>query len=305
MSSYRIVFSKQDLGYRISTLYRQKQFSIGIMDFGTKEDLIHSLDWYLENMNLSVHVLTTEFKMDQYDIQKDYPEVTFIVFKNDTTTGEFVNAMADECYTDYFLIVRSDTEIIAFDSAKLLSIMVSKDHPVAISPVMLSKSAEVMPTIRAPYIRGREIDPQSFQPNIDSDTSEPTLYPVLCLGLYDRALFQRLRGYDTEILGEYFQSIDLGVRSWLFGYKMFVTRDLALRFPNRVSVIEDRSECLGMNRFYTKALSIKRIAGKNMVSKWKPYCDKKILSEEVKMKQKNLQKTDFFTLVEKWGEKPE
>ena len=71
MSSYRIVFSKQDLGYRISTLYRQKQFSIGILDFGSKEDLTAALDWYLENMNLSIHVLSTEFKMEQYDIAKD------------------------------------------------------------------------------------------------------------------------------------------------------------------------------------------------------------------------------------------
>ena len=57
-----------------------------------------------------------------------------------------------------------------------------------------------------------------------------------------------------------------------------------------------------MNRFYTKAFSRKRIAGKNLVSKWKPFVDKKVLSEEVKKKQVNLQKTDIFTLVEKWGE---
>ena len=167
MSSYRIVFSKQDLGYRISTLYRQKQFSIGILDFGSKEDLTASLDWYLENMNLSIHVLSTEFKMEQYDIAKDYPEVTFIIFKNDTTTGEFINAMADECYTDYFFILRSDMEVVAFDGEKLLSAMGGKDHPVAIAPVMLSSNLEVMPTIRAPYIRGKEIDPQSFQPNTE------------------------------------------------------------------------------------------------------------------------------------------
>lgn len=302
MSSYRIVFSKQDLGYRISTLYRQKQFSVGILDFGNKEDLMATLDWYLENMNLSIHVLTTEFKMDRYDIQQNYPEVTFIVFKNDTTTGEYINAMADECYTDYFLMVRSDMEIIAFDGQRMLEIMGGKDHPVAISPVMLSSSGEIMPTLRAPYIRGKEVDPQSFEPNLEMVKPEPTLYPVLCLGLYDRALLQRLRGYDTDILGEYYQSLDMGVRSWLFGYKMFVSKDLVVRFPNRVSVIEDRSECSGMNRFYTKALSIKRIAGKNLVSKWKPYVDKKILTDEVKKKQINLQKTDFFSLVEKWGE---
>lgn len=302
MSNYRMVFRKQDLGFRISSLYKQKQFAVGILDFGTKDDLINTLDWYMKNMNLSLHVLTTEYKMEQYDIQTNYPEVTFIVFSNDTTTGEYINAMANECYTDYFLIVRSDTELIAFDGALLLEVLSAKDHPVVITPLMISSEGEVMPTLRTPYLRGREVDPQSFLPDMDKNVEERTLYPVLALGLYDRALFQRLRGYDPEILSEYYQSLDLGTRSWLFGCSIKFSPSLAVLFPKRVSLIEDRSECTGMNRFYTKALSIKRIAGKNLVSKWKPYVDKDCLNNEIKKKQINLQKTDFFTLIEKWDE---
>ena len=297
-----MVFRKQDLGFRISSLYKQKQFAVGILDFGTREDLENTLGWYMENMNLSLHVLTTEYRMEEYGIQSKYPEVTFIVFSSETTTGEYINAMADECYTDYFLIVRSDMELIAFDGAELLSIMAGKEHPMVICPVMLSSDAEVMPTLRAPYIRGKEVDPQSFLPSVDSDREEKTLYPVLQSGLYDRALFQRLRGFDTEIQSEYYQSIDLGTRAWLFGYSVKLTRALAVRFPKRVSIIEDRSECSGMNRFYTKALSIKRISGKNFVSKWKPYVDRNVLVNEIKKKQINLQKIDFFTLIEKWDE---
>ncbi len=302
MSSYRMVFRKQDLGFRISSLYKQKQFAVGILDFGTKEELEKSLEWYMANMNLSLHVLTTEYKMEQYDIQSKYPEVTFIVFSNDTSTGEYINAMANECYTDYFFIVRTDMELIAFNGEKLLAVMAEKNHPVVICPVMLSSDAELMPTLRAPCLRGKEVDPQAFLPDLESPVEERTLYPVLQSGLYDRALFQRLRGYDTEILSEYYQSIDLGTRSWLFGYSVKLTPAIAVRFPKRVSIIEDRSECAGMNRFYTKALSIKRIAGKNLVSKWKPYVDKDCLVNEIKKKQVNLQKTDFFTLVEKWDE---
>lgn len=302
MSNYRIVFRKQDLGFRISSLYKQKQFAVGILDFGTKDELVRTLDWYMENMNQSLNVLTTEYKMDQYDIQSMYPEVTFIVFSNDTTTGEYINVMANECYTDYFLIVRSDTELIAFDGAALLKIMGEKDHPVVISPVMISSEGEVMPTLRAPYLRGKEVDPQSFLPDMEKEKEVRTFYPVLALGLYDRALFQRLRGYDAEILSEYYQSIDLGTRSWLFGFSVKLSPSLAILFPKRVSVIEDRSECIGMTRFYTKALSIKRIAGKNLVTKWKPYVDKDCLINEIKKKQINLQKTDFFTLIEKWDE---
>ncbi len=297
-----MVFRKEDLGFRISSLYKQKQFAVGILDFGTRDDLESTLEWYMANMNLSLHVLTTEYRMEEYGISTKYPEVTFIVFSNETTTGEYINAMADECYTDYFLIVRSDMELIAFDGATLLSIMAGKEHPMVICPVMLSSDAEVMPTLRAPYIRGKEIDPQAFLPSLESGKEERTLYPVLQSGLYDRALFQRLRGYDIEIQSEYFQSIDLGTRAWLFGYSVKLTSSLAVRFPKRVSIIEDRSECIGMNRFYTKALSIKRISGKNLVSKWKPYVDKAVLADEIKKKQINLQKIDFFTLIEKWDE---
>ncbi len=297
-----MVFRKEDLGFRISSLYKQKQFAVGILDFGTGEELESTLEWYMANMNLSLHVLTTEYRMEEYGIQQKYPEVTFIVFSSDTTTGEYINAMANECYTDYFLIVRSDMELIAFDGAALLSIMAGNEHPMVICPVMLSSDAEVMPTLRAPYLRGKEVDPQSFLPSIESEKEERTLYPVLQSGLYDRALFQRLRGYDTEIQSEYYQSIDLGTRAWLFGYSVKLTSSLAVRFPKRVSIIEDRSECTGMNRFYTKALSIKRISGKNFVSKWKPYVDREVLSNEIKKKQINLQKIDFFTLIEKWDE---
>lgn len=302
MSSYKIFFRKQDLGFRISSLYKQKQFAIGILDFSTKEDLERTIEWYLSNMNLSVHVLTTSYKMEEYDIHTKYPEVTFIVFSNDTTTGEYINAMADECYTDYFLIVRSDTDLIAFDGASLLSIMSGKDHPMICCPIMLSSEAEVMPTLRTPFIKGKEVDPQSFEPNVESTTEERTLYPVLACGLYDRALFQRLRGFDTEIGSEYYQTLDLGTRAWLFGYSVKITRSFVLQFPKRVSIVEDRSDCLGMDRFYTKALSIKRIAGKNLITKWKPYVDKDILINEVKKKQINLQKIDFFTLSAKWDD---
>ena len=121
------------------------------------------------------------------------------------------------------------------------------------------------------------------------------------IGLYDRALFQRLRGFDEEIVGEYYQLLDFGIRVHLFGYSLFTFSDFAVRFSQKHSIIEDRSECEGMERCYTRALSIHRIAGKNVVEKWKPYVDKKLLKEEVKSKQIILQKTDFFTLIKEWG----
>ena len=86
----------------------------------------------------------------------------------------------------------------------------------------------------------------------------------------------------------------------LFGYSIFTYSDFAIRFSSKHSIIEDRTQCEGMERCYTRALSIHRIAGKNVIEKWKPYVDKKLLKEEVKSKQIILQKTDFFTLIKDW-----
>ena len=300
MLNYRIIYRKQDLGLRVSSLYQQQQLAVGILDSATKDELSSSIEWYVENMNTVVYVLTTEYRMEESNLAAKYPDATFIVFKNNVTTGEFINAFANECYATYFLVVRSDCSLVAFEGDKLMAIMEDKAHPAIITPVMVSGQGEVLPTVRAPFLKGRTIDPLSFLPDMDSDKAVPNLYPLMGMGLFDRALFQRLRAFDNMIFGEFFQMLDFGVRCYLMGYSIVTTKALAFVFPKRVSVIEDRSECEGVNRFYTKAMSVRKLAGKNVVSKWKPYVDKETLNDEVKKKQINLQKTDFFTLVDNW-----
>lgn len=300
MSTYRIIYRKQDLGRRLTQLYRQEQLSIGLIDISTKEDLRSSLDWYIKNMDVPVNVILTESRLEEDPIYKDYPDATFIVFKNPVTTGEYINALANECYSTYFLALRTDMQLIAFDGRALMNIMEEREHPVVVCPIMLSSDGEVSPIIRVPRINGREVDPLPFMPNLEGSDRELTLYPVMEIGLYDRALFQRLKSYDILISGDYYQAMDFGVRCFLFGYSIVVSKAFAVLFPEKLSIIEDKSECMGMNRFYTKALSVKRIAGKNTATKWKPYFDKEAFVEEVKNKQINLQKTDFFTLCQEW-----
>ena len=300
-SHYKTVIRKQDIGMRISALYRQQQLSIGILDAAGPDELKETLDWYMANMNCALHVVTLEDRLEEDGLAELYPDVTFICFRSLVTIGEQINAFADECYATYFLVVRSDQQVIGFSGAELIALMGDRRHPACITPIMLNCEMELLPTIRTPYIKGREISPMSFEPPVEPGKVTANLYPVMALGLYDRALFQRLRGYDEEILGEYYQMLDFGIRVHLFGYTILTSSDFAVRFPAKHSLIEDRSSCEGMNRCYTRALSIHRIAGKNIVEKWKPYVDKKLLREEVKSKQIILQKTDFFTLVKEWG----
>ena len=300
MPEYKVIHRKQDLEMKISSLYRQEQLAVGILDLSSPEMLKGTLDWFLSSFNFCLHVITTQERAEEFDLVQTYPGVTFILFKNKMTTGDYINALSDVCYTTYFLVFRSDSVMIEYDGEYLMNILSDRTHPSLITPVMLSEEGEVLPTVRGPFLRGRDFDPISFTPTVDELTLEPNLYPIMGLGLYDRALFQRLRVYDTQITGEFFQMADFGIRCYLLGYNILATRNIVIQFPQKISIVEDRSPCEGMERFYTKAMSIRRIAGKNMVEKWKPYVDKALLNEEVKKKQIILQKTDFFTLMDNW-----
>ena len=151
-SHYRTVIRKQDIGMRISALYRQQQLSIGILDVSSVEVLKETIDWYIQNMNCSIHVIMLEERYEEYSFDELYPDVSFVLFKTLVSLGEQINAFANECYATYFLVVRSDIQMIVFSGSTLLSLMLDKRHPACITPIMLNLDMEVLPTTSTPYI---------------------------------------------------------------------------------------------------------------------------------------------------------
>ena len=292
---YSIISRKQDIGQLINQLHREEFLAVGIMDTGTVEDLFATLDWFVGNFNYCLHVVSQSERFPVDEMQARYPDVTFIVFPKAPSLAERVNALADVCMTTYFLTMRSDTNLMNFDWKPIEAKMKAEDHPAMICPWIFNKSNEEIPTLRAPHMRGKEVEPLSFMP---SAKCHENLYPFLGIGLYDRALFQRLRGYDEEISGAYWQTLDFGVRCWLYGYPVYTMSDIAVLFYSKQFLIEDRSEQQGFERFYSKALSVHQIKGRNFIRKG-PKMIGKVINEEVKPRI-GLYKTDFQALCETW-----
>ena len=292
---YSIISRKQDIGQLINQLHREEFLAVGIMDTGTVEDLFSTLDWFVGNFNYCLHVVSQSERFPVDEMQARYPDVTFIVFPKAPSLAERVNALADVCMTTYFHTMRSDTNLMNFDWKPIEAKMKAEDHPAMISPWIFNKSNEEIPTLRAPHMRGKEVEPLSFMP---SAKCHENLYPFLGIGLYDRALFQRLRGYDEEISGAYWQTLDFGVRCWLYGYPVYTMSDIAVLFYSKQFLIEDRSEQQGFERFYSKALSVHQIKGRNFIRKG-PKMIGKVINEEVKPRI-GLYKTDFQALCETW-----
>ena len=292
---YSVISRKQDISQLINQLHREEFLAVGIMDTGTVEDLQTTLSWFVENFNYCLHVVSSNDRFNVEEMQAIYPDVTFIVFPKAPSLAERVNALADVCMTTYFLTMRSDTNLMSFDWKPLEARMREDEHPAMLCPWVYNKSNEEIPTLRTPLINGKEVEPVSFMPSAECSAN---LYPFLGIGLYDRALFQRLRGYDEDITGAYWQTLDFGVRCWLYGYPIYTVSQMAVLFYSKQFLIEDRSEQQGFERFYSKALSVHQVKGHNYIRKG-PKMSKRVINEEVKPRI-GLYKTDFRTLCENW-----
>ncbi len=293
--NYQIFHRKQDIGKRISLLHREETLSVGMVATDGGETLAQSIENLSQFSRWPVHVLMNEEQGRLPELRKRFPFVTFIVFSTPVSFGTLANAMANECYTTFFYLTRSDVycESIDFDTA--ISLLHRSDKPAAVTPRLTNRQGEPIPVIQVPLLRNGLIDPLSFPPRQEVT---PTLYPFLGLGMYERALFQRLRGFDDFVGGTYWQSLDFGLRAWLYGYPIINLASLSCSFINRHYIIEDRSEREGMKRVHTRALGVRQMNGKNYPKRAGKYADSHTHAE-VK-KRIALYKTDFQQLVDQW-----
>lgn len=294
-SKYQIFHRKQDIGRRISLLHREETLSIGVLAQESGEALASAIESLSTYANWPLNVLMYEEQGRIPELRLRFPFVTFIVFSLPATFGAMANAMANECYTTFFYLIRSDLRCDVFDTTEAIELLHRSDKPAAVTPFLENRNHEPIPVIQAPMLKDGLIDPVPF---FATKEISPTLYPYLGLGIYERALFQRLRGFDEQIEGDYWQILDFGLRSWLYGYPIFNLPSLSCRFHHKQSIIEDRSLREGLKRLHTKALAVRQMNGKNYPKRAGKYHDPHVHAE-VK-KRLALYKTDFQQLVDQW-----
>jgi hypothetical protein len=295
-TNYKIFYKKEDIERRISLLHRQQPFSIGIIAVGGTTALrkaIDSFSFYAHNYSL--FVLMFDEYGDYEALRSQYDYVTFIVFNEPANFATMANIFANECHSTYFFLCRSDLALVDFELDKAIELFQQDEKIAIVTPHLFNRLKEPIPVIQAPHLRETLIDPISFFP---PNQDEFSLYPFLGLGLYERALFQRLRGFDEQIEAEYWQQLDFGIRCWLYGYPIINTPLLSCYFHSRQFVIENRTEQKGIKRVHTKALGVRVIKGKNYPRRVATYGDSKVL-DEVK-KRFSLYKIDFMELIERW-----
>lgn len=182
------------------------------------------------------------------DLSKKVPSVKFIVPQEKTTDGELINIAMAELKSEYVLVLRDTLYIPSGVILKNLAERLTADGIYCIVPRLVDNKRN---GVLCQFIPG--VAKNKFE--IESSTSVgdgvKTLYPFDCIGLYNREKFIQLGGFDYTIQSPYWQNLDLGIRSWLWGEETKLTTMLQFSYIDEAP-IEDKTVNLDYLRYYLK-----------------------------------------------------
>lgn len=195
---------------------------------------------------ISIEHDANNFSID--DISKKNPAIKFIIPQEKTSDGELINIAMAELKSEYVLVLRDSMYIPSGIILKNLAERLTKDGIYCIVPRLIDHEKNNISNQFAPGTNKTKftVDVSSY-----SGDGVKTLYPFDYVGLYNREKFIQLGGFDYTIQSAYWQNLDMGVRSWLWGEETRLTTMLQFSFIEKTPV-PDKTINLDYLRYYLK-----------------------------------------------------
>lgn len=179
-----------------------------------------------------------------------YPYVNFIVPLENVSTGEMINAGISMAKSDFVLVIWSDMKLLTGFFSKTNISALEQKRTYCITPALLDNRLEPL-TIRAfPSCKN---DVFMIDRERDIPGKGRNFYPYDFVGIYNRAKFIDLLGYDATIKHDYWQNLDLSFRSWLWGEETILNTTFQMSYSS-IPTAEDMSANIDSSLFYLKNL---------------------------------------------------
>lgn len=199
-------------------------------------------------------VVSVEGPRESYDVEElaqRFPFVTFMLLQDEATIGEQVNMAVAECATPLVLVLWNDQRPAKGGLGQRSAERILEDGILCSVPLLQNSRFEVLPNLRAPaYYRGGV----KAIPFASSRERVASLYPFDWTGVYARERFVRLGGFDPGIRSPFWQLMDFGFRSWLWGESILSHPGLRITYEGEPPT-EDATTDADYRAFYLKNLA--------------------------------------------------
>ena len=214
-------------------------------------------------------ILCMEDSAPRYDAEsltRMLPGLRILVFHNPTSPGARINAAAREIRCERFLVLWDDQALPdAVLSARLLRLW-AESRVVALVPEFRDAQDREVPSVMVPGLEKQRLKILAL--GAEQDNVE-TLFPADYTALYDRERFLRTGGFDAQMTSPFWQKVDWGFRSRLWGERLSVHRGFKISYRSSPPV-EDQTADRSYHRFFLRNLSI-RHAGDHAVLPWRRF----------------------------------
>lgn len=182
------------------------------------------------------------------DVSKKYPGIKFIIPLETATDGEMINMAMSEVDSDYVLVLRDNLYIPTGLILPHLAERLTNEGIFCIVPRLLDSNKNGIINNFSPSAEKSHFVVNSSALVVDGTKS---LYPLDYIAIYNRKKFIQLGGFDYGIKNSYWQLLDLGLRSWLWGEETKLTTMLQFTYLSQTPV-EDKTINLDYLRVHLK-----------------------------------------------------
>jgi GT2 family glycosyltransferase len=190
---------------------------------------------------------------DIEELSRRFPAVRFLILQEEASVGEKINIGMEESDSSLVLVLWSDMRVsLPGDAAKFLDV-IAREGPLCTVPLLKNDRGLILPSIQIPVLIKDLLKLAPFAPR---EKGMRSLVPFEFCGLYRRDKFISSGGFDPVMTSPYWQKIDFGLRTWLWGESIIFNPDLQMVVQAEVSA-EDTTADESYRLFYLKNIAVR------------------------------------------------
>jgi hypothetical protein len=207
----------------------------------------------LERVGLG-SILSVEPKGDVVDLEglaSRHPGTRFLLLSEPASAGVQVNLAMRESPGPYVFVLWTDMSLSAQGLSSRFFERLAERNILCSAPALFGKGGEQLPSAVSPAFNRSSLKLLSLVPEKDGAKS---LFPFDYAGVYSKEKFVLTGGFDASLANPYWQKLDFGFRSWLWGEEIRIAQALKLSYtePPRP---EDETPDEGYKWFWLKNLA--------------------------------------------------
>ena len=195
------------------------------------------------------------FSPDIETLSREFPGIHFLLLQEQATAGERINIGIEEARARLVFVLWSDMELATQPGEAWSSFLsqIEEKHILCTVPRLMSSAEQELPCIQVPALIKGKLKVMPWKPVQEGMSS---LFAFDYCGIYNRNRFSLSGGYDPWMSNPYWQKLDFGLRSFLWGERILCRRDMVVRYEGDTET-EDSSADVSYKLFFLKNMAVR------------------------------------------------